>query len=60
MSKLAKRCDLLEDDSEIWMKERDGLTAKFKTDLDFERVKYSTELELATTSLNNQIEELMI
>jgi hypothetical protein len=60
MSKLAKRCDLLEDDSEVWMKERDGLTAKFKTDLDFERVKYSTELELATTSLNNQIEELMI
>ncbi len=53
MIKLSKRCDKLEKETEAWTKERNGFIAKFKTDLEFEKAKYTNELELADATLNN-------
>ena len=57
MSKLAQRCEQLERDTELWMRERDNVSAKYKTDLEYERAKLLSEKELALTSLNHQLEE---
>ncbi len=57
MSKLAQRCEQLERDTELWMRERDNVLAKYKTDLEYERAKLLSEKELALTSLNHQLEE---
>lgn len=53
MNKLSKRCEKLEKETEIWTKERNGYIAKFKTDLEYEKAKFATELELTTAQLNN-------
>ena len=53
MNKLVQRCEKLEKDTEIWMNERDVLTAKFKTDLEYEKAKFANELELTVASLNH-------
>lgn len=60
MSKLAQRCEGLERDTELWMRERDSMSAKYKTDLEYERAKFMAEKELALTSLNHQLEEFKI
>lgn len=53
MIKLAQRCEQLEKDTELWMRERDSMSAKYKTDLEYERAKFIAEKELALTSLTH-------